>query len=181
MLATAPATGTIDPLTGDVVLDVAARIKLSGNVGNQLASSCSIGTTNNPLRLNLVSGRKDAIGTNGAITGSPYNSVTGRAVLVDNAFAVPGSSGCTAGFFNLNSIINGQVGIPSAAGSNAAVLAGETSPALGKAITPAISSSLPLNGNQAPFSRQPERRHLRRRGRARHLQLGLQRRHHGHG
>ena len=94
VLATAPATGTINPLTGAAVLDVKARIKLSGNVGNQLASTCSIGTVANPVTLNLITGRKEAVpGGNGAITGSPYNSVTGNALLVDNAFAVPGASG----------------------------------------------------------------------------------------
>jgi hypothetical protein len=152
VLATETATGSIDPLTGAVVLDVRARIKLSGNVGNQLASTCSIGTAANPIRLNLISGRKEAVpGGNGAITGSPYNSVTGNALLVDNSFNVPGATGCTAGIFDLNSTINSQVGIPSAVGKNAAVLAGKTVPALAKAISPVITSSVPLSGNEAPF------------------------------
>ncbi len=153
VIATAPATGTINPLTGAAVLDVKLRVKLSGNVGNPLAANCSIGTTNKPINLNLITGRKEAVpGGNGAITGSPYNATTGNALLVDNAFAVPGASGCTAGIFDLNSTIGGQVGIPSAAGKNAAVLAGKTTPVLAKAITPVISSSLPLTGNDAPFA-----------------------------
>jgi hypothetical protein len=150
VLATAPATGTLDPLTGAVALDVRARIKLSGNVGNQLASTCSIGTVASPVTLNLITGRKEAIGTNGAITGSPYNTATGRALLVDNAFAVPGSSGCTAGIFNLNSTINGQVGIPSAAGNNLMVLPGVTNPILTKGITPVISTNPPTISGAAP-------------------------------
>ena len=151
VIATEAATGTLDPLTGATVLDVRARIKLSGNVGNQLASSCSIGTASNPIHMNLITGRK--VNSSGsAITGMAYNPISGTAMLVDNSFSVPGASGCTAGIFNLNSTINGEVGIPSAAGRNIAVVGGRTTPVLGRAINPVITSSPGLTGAQAPFS-----------------------------
>ncbi|MEI2697535.1 MAG: hypothetical protein V9E94_04035 [Microthrixaceae bacterium] len=90
VIATEAATGTLDPLTGATVLDVRARIKLSGNVGNQLASSCSIGSASSPIHMNLITGRK--VNSSGsAITGMPYNPVSGTAMLVDNSFSVPGA------------------------------------------------------------------------------------------
>jgi PKD repeat protein len=150
VVATAPATGSIDPLTGLVNLTVKIQIKLSGNIGNQLAPTCAIGTTNNPITLNLTSGRMEPIGTNGALTGSPYNTATGRALLVENAFGVPGASGCTAGIFTVNDQINQQVGIPSGAGRNLMVLSGLTSPILDKGINPVITTNPSTIGGAAP-------------------------------
>ena len=54
MLATAPATGKIDPLTGRVDFRVQLRIQLTGNPGVDLGSSCYIGSAGSPIDLNTT-------------------------------------------------------------------------------------------------------------------------------
>jgi hypothetical protein len=157
VLATQNATGTIDPLSGDVSLDVRVRVKLTGNIGGavlqsttgpngSLISECTIGTAGSPVRVQLTTGTKPAIGSNPSLTGSKYNSITGNAVIVDNAFSVPGVTQCFAGFIDVTTTINSQTGIPSAAGNNTAVIAGKTTPVLAKAIQPKITTGSTLGG-----------------------------------
>jgi len=150
---TESATGFIDPISGAAELNVAFRIRLSGSIaGNPLSSSCSIGTNGNPIRLNLVTGVKPPIGQSGALSGAPYNPTNGTARLVDNAFSVPGASGCTAGFANLNQTINDQAGLSSPAGRNVAVIYARTGPVLGKGVDARIVTNPPVLGGTAPLT-----------------------------
>jgi hypothetical protein len=104
------ATGAIDPVNGTATASVTAHVKISGSL---IGGGCQVG----PITLNVDSG--DA-------TGVAYDMTTGTATLGDSNFGVPGSSGC--GF--LAGIIDGQLGLPSAAGSNNLTLAVSISPIL---------------------------------------------------
>lgn len=103
-----------------------------------LAASCSLGTAANPIVLNVTIGTTTPPPPTQPITGTEANDVTfdeatqiissNNATYVDNAFAVPGASGCgnyigslNVGF--INGIVNARVGLPAAAGKNAATLA----------------------------------------------------------
>ena len=181
---TSDATGTLDPLTGDAVINLAFRVRIGGTVsGNAISSNCTIGTVANPIRLNLITGTKPAIGQNNALTGSRYNATAGTAVLVENAFAVPPASSCPiAGGFDVTPNINQQMGLPSAAGRNLAYVSGRTTPALGKAVNPVILPGVPeLRNNQVPYTVTFERGGLHHRQGPVALRVGVQRRHHGHG
>jgi hypothetical protein len=77
--ATADWTGKIDPSSGALTLSApqTAHIDLSATLPNDF--DCPVG----PLALNLTTG------TNGAATGTPYNSSTGVADIVDGSFVIP--------------------------------------------------------------------------------------------
>lgn len=142
IIPTAAASGSIDPGTGFMELSVSLRAKISGNLwGNYLDSSCSIGKDNSPISVRFTTDRLDAIGDNPAIAGSKYNPSTGRAMLVSNDFAVPGSSGCTVngGGLDLSGTINDAVKLGSKAGKNMASLAGRIDPIL----TPGVNEPGP--------------------------------------
>ncbi|MBO0727890.1 MAG: hypothetical protein J2P57_01440 [Acidimicrobiaceae bacterium] len=108
-------------------LDVKVNNPLLGN-------HCTIGTSSNPITLNLTSGttnppapNQPISGATGKVTGTAQGviNVTGSK-LVDNAFAVPGAAGC--GLFGiLDPIVNLQKQLPSAAGNNTAILKAHTS------------------------------------------------------
>jgi hypothetical protein len=98
-----------------------------------LGSNCTLGDASGPITLNLTTGTTNPPSPNAPISGSPGTTsstpqglitVTGMK-LVDNAFAVPGANNCgTNGL--LDSIVNLQKGLPSAAGSNTAILTGSS-------------------------------------------------------
>lgn len=98
-----------------------------------LGPSCTIGSAATPITLNLTDGTTSPPPPNRPITGalgtftSHSNGViaiTG-AKLVDNAFAVPGAHGC--GLFGvLDPILDLATGVPSAAGTSSAIMAGST-------------------------------------------------------
>lgn len=162
IIPTKAATGTIDPGTGVMTLSVSLRAKISGNLwGNHLDNSCSIGKDNNPISVNFTTERLDPIGDNPAIAGSKYNPNTGRAMIVSNDFAVPGSSGCTVngGGLDLSGTINDAVKLGSKAGKNMASLAGRIDPILtpganepGPAPVAAIATSPSPATGQAPLT-----------------------------
>jgi hypothetical protein len=93
-----------------------------------LGSKCYIGSNAEPVTLELTTGA-----TTGGPTGAPGTLTTkaegGIAVitgvsLVSNSFAVPGASGCGP-LGLLDGIVDDQVGLPSAAGKNKAILNGK--------------------------------------------------------
>jgi hypothetical protein len=98
-----------------------------------LGSSCYVGSTGSPIIWNLTTGTTAPPGPNKAIKGSAgfiefleegRIAVSKNAVLVDNAWAAPGVSGC-GGFpaeLLLNPIVNAAAGLPAAAGKNTAIL-----------------------------------------------------------
>lgn len=101
----------------------------SGVLGN----SCYIGSNSNPIVLENTTGTTSPPPPNEPITGvegefSEENEIAyfKNGTYVDNAFAAPGASGCTLKLFgfipiSLNSFVNSQAGLPSAAGTNEAV------------------------------------------------------------
>jgi hypothetical protein len=98
-----------------------------------LGKSCYIGSTTNPITLNLTTGSTEPPPPNEEITGqegafSEENEIAyfKGGIYVDNSFAVPAASGCTLtllGFIpvSLNAAVNLQAGLPAAAGTNEAV------------------------------------------------------------
>jgi hypothetical protein len=98
-----------------------------------LGSNCYVGSSSNPIIWNLTDGTTNPPAPNKPITGTGGEGefleefsilkLNGN-VLVDNAWAAPGVSGC-GGFLVellLNPIINSASGLPSAAGKNTAIL-----------------------------------------------------------
>jgi PKD repeat protein len=135
---TGPATGNLNPLTGAATLNVSLRVKLEGSPsGISLGSSCFIG----PLALNVTTGTTSPPPPNTPISGVPYDPANGTGTLVNNSFSVPGASGC--GPLGLaNGPINDQLGLPSAAGRNTAILEGVLNPIIGKGVNADFSTSV---------------------------------------
>jgi hypothetical protein len=98
-----------------------------------LGTDCTIGDAADPVTLNLTTGTTDPPSPNTSISGSPGTlkglrggllRITGM-TLVDNSFAVPGADNCgTDGI--LDEILDLDKGLPSAAGSNTAILSGNS-------------------------------------------------------
>ncbi|MEV5824448.1 hypothetical protein AB0L25_02615 [Spirillospora sp. NPDC052242] len=100
------------------------RMKIS--VQNPLlGDSCTIGTDEDPITLDLGLGPTNPPPPNEPITGSPPTDVSTdpwvvKTTFVDNAFAVPKSANCGPfGWFN--GIVDWQSGLPAAAGGNTAI------------------------------------------------------------
>jgi hypothetical protein len=108
-----------------------------------LGSSCYVGSSSAPLLWNLTTGTTSPpagvapiTGNAGTAKGTESNQILNLlgTELVDNTWSAPGASGC-GGFlieYLINPIINLQVGLPSAAGKNQAVLLTEN--ALARAV-----------------------------------------------
>jgi hypothetical protein len=113
-------------------LSLPAKIKLDNPF---LGSSCYIGSNSNPVTFNFTTGTTSPPPPNKPITGSPgfaTENETGTITtfkggrLVDNSFAAPGANGCGGLFsFLIDPFVNSIVGVPSAAGTNTAILEGE--------------------------------------------------------
>jgi hypothetical protein len=101
-----------------------------------LGSGCYVGSSSNPIIWNLTTGTTSPPPPNTPITGKAgfiefleegRIAVGKDAVLVDNAWAAPGATGC-GGFLVeliLDPIINSASGLPAAAGRNTAILKNE--------------------------------------------------------
>ncbi len=98
-----------------------------------LGSDCTIGSPGTPIDLQLTTGTTSPPPPNAPIsgaTGKASSKSNGETTilgmkLVDNAFAVPGTSSCgPLGLFD--PILNLDKGLPSPAGSNTAILAGSS-------------------------------------------------------
>lgn len=138
-LAGVPQINIFDVLYGEgpgVVLPV--KIKLANPL---LGPSCYIGSDANPITLRLTTGTTAPPAPNQPITGDrgtlTFDPASGAVVtegtrIVDNAFAVPAATGCSAlgvKLLNLDSVVNGRQKLPSPAGTNTAIL--ESSSAFG--------------------------------------------------
>jgi hypothetical protein len=135
-LAGAPSSVHLNALNlieeSGVALEMPVKVKLD-NVF--LGSSCYIGSNSNPIVLKLTTGTTSPPGPNKPISGDVKEASTeaGGTIekvsgvkLVDNAFAVPGASGCGGIFsFLVDPFVNSIVGIPAAAGKNTAILEGD--------------------------------------------------------
>jgi hypothetical protein len=100
-----------------------------------LGSTCYIGSNSKPIVIEFTTGTtapplpnkpiKGKLGTISVIGGGQILKISNNS-LVNNSFAAPGVTGC-GGFLVeliLDPIINGKLGLPAAAGNNAAVLTG---------------------------------------------------------
>jgi hypothetical protein len=111
-------------------LTMPVKVKLSNPF---LGNNCYIGSNSNPITLKLTSGTTSPPPPNVPISGTPgavsQNSaftiitVSGNKI-VDNAFAAPGANGCGGILFSwlVDPFVNSIVGVPSPAGTNAALL-----------------------------------------------------------
>jgi len=111
-----------------------AKVKLDNPF---LGSSCYIGSNSNPIQLKLTTGTTSPPPPNTPISGSPGEPAgieEGAIIafknnkLVDNSFAAPGANGCGGILFSwaVDPFVNSIVGVPSAAGTNTAILEGNT-------------------------------------------------------
>ncbi len=112
-------------------LSLPVKIKL-GNAF--LGSNCYIGSNSKPVVIDFTTGTTSPPPPNEPIKGAAGEltineeesliSLSGGA-LVNNSFAAPGASGCGGIFsFLIDPFVNSIVGLPSAAGTNAAILEG---------------------------------------------------------
>ncbi len=109
-----------------------------------LGGSCYIGSSSSPITANLTSGTTSPPPPNKPISGNPgefAGAGEGTIVvlknnkLVDNSFAAPGANGCGGLFsFLIDPFVNSIVGVPSAAGTNTAILEGTTYMGLAEAV-----------------------------------------------
>ncbi|HVY79062.1 MAG TPA: hypothetical protein VG898_11200 [Solirubrobacterales bacterium] len=112
-------------------LSLPVKIKLSNPF---LGSSCYIGSNSKPVTIDFTTGATSPPPPNKSIHGSKgelFVNETGTLVklsggqLVNNSFAAPGASGCGGLLsFLIDPFVNSIVGLPSAAGTNTAILEG---------------------------------------------------------
>jgi hypothetical protein len=117
---------------------VALKLPVKVHLENPfLGSSCYVGSSSSPLIWNLTTGVTKPPAPTAPIHGKggtlefleefQIAEISGTE-LVDNAWSAPGASGCGGPIVELliNPILNSQVGVPSAAGKNVAVLQNQT-------------------------------------------------------
>ena len=107
------------------------KIKLSNEI---LGEECFIGSDAEPIVLHLTTGTtsppspgQPITGSKGAISTQDKGLITDfkGTSLVDNDFAVPAASGCGGSLsFLIDPILNADIGLPAAAGSNTAIMDG---------------------------------------------------------
>jgi hypothetical protein len=113
-------------------LKLPVKVKL-GNVF--LGNECYIGSASSPIMLNLTTGETKPPEPNKPIKGVVgTESIEDEAIvvlsggsLVDNTFAAPGAHGCGGHLLEglVDEAVNAELGLPSAAGRNTAILNGK--------------------------------------------------------
>jgi hypothetical protein len=101
------------------------------NPAGLLGSTCFVGSTTEPIKLNLIVGTTSPPPPNEPITGVEpgfFEDELGifhldNGQFVDNSFAAPGANGCKLVLFgfipiSINGLVNSQAGLPSPAGTN---------------------------------------------------------------
>ena len=131
-------------LQSGAVFSVPVKVKLSNPF---LGSNCYIGSNSNPVNLNLISGTTAPPPPNSPISGSTGEGGNieekilffKKNKLVDNSFAAPGANGCGGLFsFLIDPFVESIVGVPSAAGTNTAILEGATYLGIAEALRPML-------------------------------------------
>jgi hypothetical protein len=133
--ATAELAGTVNLNVGKLLdaQGTAVSLPLQVKLDNPLlGSSCLIGSSRNPVELELTTGTTNPPHPNKPITGSPGHltlkggiQVVSGGSLVDNSFSVPGAEGCGGLLFLLiDPAVDLAAGVPAAAGHNTAILSG---------------------------------------------------------
>ena len=122
-------------------LELPLKIKLSNPF---LGSSCYIGSNSSPIVIDFTTGTTEPPPPNKPIKGAAgtlthnedFTLITlsgGR--LVNNSYAAPEASGCGEPFSGLvDKAVNAELGLPSAAGHNTAILEGKLSSANAEAV-----------------------------------------------
>jgi len=118
-------------------------------VNSVLGNNCYVGSSSNPIKLNLQVGPTSPPPPNTSISGKaptlaedPSGIVTfNNGTFVDNSFAAPGASGCVLTLFgfipiSINGLVNTQSGLPAAAGTNATSQSFDIEAALSKTVYP---------------------------------------------
>jgi len=139
LYATTELAGTASaPLEPPIELPIKVHLENSTGV---LGPNCYVGSSSNPIKLNLITGTTSPPPPNTPITGkdpelsvSPTNEnilILNNGKFVDNSFAAPGASGCVLTLFgfipiSINGLVNSQSGLPSAAGNNETVQVADT-------------------------------------------------------
>jgi hypothetical protein len=127
-------------------LSLPVRVHLENSF---LGSKCYVGSASKPVTVNLTTGTTSPPLPNLPITGSPGEPefkdegalvIVKKNSLVDNSFSAPTAEGCGEqilfGIFTgiIDSAVNSELGLPSEAGHNTAVLNGQLENALGSAV-----------------------------------------------
>lgn len=122
-------------------LSLPVKIKLDNAL---LGSNCYIGSNSNPVVIDFTSGETSPPPPNEPISGSAGNFEINEAgtlttlsggALVNNSFAAPGADGCGGIFsFLIDPLVDSILGLPSPAGTNAAVLEGKLQTAVAAAV-----------------------------------------------
>jgi hypothetical protein len=132
--ATSVKFNALNAITGaGPTIEMPVKVKLDNPI---LGSNCYIGSSSNPITLKLTTGETAPPPPNTPITGFPgipganptedQISLTGNKI-VDNSFAAPGVNGCGGIFsFLIDPLVGSVVGVPSPAGTNTAILEGNT-------------------------------------------------------
>lgn len=115
-----------------VVLKLPVKVKLENPF---LGKNCYVGSSTSPINFELRTDTTSPPAPNKPIKGNPgeFEFLNGGEILevknlefVDNSWSAPAASGCGGILsFLVNPIINGQVGLPAAAGVNTAKLKGK--------------------------------------------------------
>jgi hypothetical protein len=111
-------------------LELPVKIKLSNSF---LGNNCYIGSNAKPVVIDFTTGETSPPPPNKPIHGSAGTLIPGEGLVtlsggsfVNNSFAAPGANGCGGLFsFLVDPFVNSLVGIPSAAGTNTAILEGK--------------------------------------------------------
>jgi hypothetical protein len=128
-----------------VALSLPTKVKLN-NVF--LGSECYVGSASSPIELHLTTGETSPPAPNKAIHGARGEFIVleeGNLLhlvggsLVDNAWSAPGAHGCGGWLLEglVDPAVNAELGLPSAAGHNTAILTGK----LEIATAPAVRAS----------------------------------------
>jgi hypothetical protein len=130
LYATTELAGTPDVNAAEEPVELPIKVRLTTPSG-VLGNNCYVGSSSNPIALNLQVGTTSPPPPNEPITGKASEFSLGEdgifhfsnGQFVDNSFAAPGASGCVLtlfGFipFSLNGLVNSQSGLPSPAGTN---------------------------------------------------------------
>jgi hypothetical protein len=119
-------------LTGEgAALSLPVRVHLENLF---LGSGCYVGSKAHPINVELTTGTTSPPAPNKPITGSPGEPeskdegellILRKNSLVNNSFAAPEAEGC-GGFFSflIDPAVDAEIGLPSAAGHNTAILNG---------------------------------------------------------
>lgn len=112
-------------------LELPVKVHLENSL---LGSSCYVGSNSAPIYIPLTTGTTSPPPPNKPIKGNPgiFEGIEEGEILVvkenslvNNSFAAPATNGCGGLFeFLIGPIINKQLGVPSAAGTNTAILNG---------------------------------------------------------